>query len=106
MFMICRHPVVATPKPRVVLLLVLNLNDPTHTLVDAPSRYIKEFPAVSGCDFGEVEYGDFRDGLDAFTAALRNEAGLTLIGRVVATHRIAMLLDQRLRLVAYWSAAN
>ena len=60
------------------------------------------------CDFGEgaEEWGDFRTGLDVFVAALKEEAGLTLIGRVVATHRIAMLLDQRLQLVAYWRDAR
>jgi hypothetical protein len=63
---------------------------------------------AKGCDFGEgtEEWGDFRTGLDVFVAALKEEAGLTLIGRVVATHRIAMLLDQRLQLVAYWRDAR
>ena len=63
---------------------------------------------AEGCDFGEgaEEWGDFRTGLDVFVAALKEEAGLTLIGRVVATHRIAMLLDQRLQLVAYWRDAR
>eukprot|EP01051_Picozoa_sp_SAG22_P002596 SAG22_NODE_118_length_19263_cov_16.155813_8_plen_326_part_00 len=57
-------------------------------------------PAV--CDFGEAEWGKFREGLGVFVRSLAEEAELTLIGRVFATHRLSMLLDQRLRLVRQW----
>lgn len=58
------------------------------------------------CDFGIDEFGDFREGLAVFVNSLEAEAALTLIGRIIATRRISMILDQRLQLVAYWRGSH
>ena len=76
--------------------------DADAMLDSACARLVAERGAGTECDFGDAEYGSLREGLGVFVRALREEAELTLIGRTWATHRIASLLDQRLRLVAYW----
>ena len=60
---------------------------------------------VADCDWGDKEWGSgWREGLGVLVHSLREEAALTLIGRFFATHRLGMILDQRLRLVAYWKS--
>ena len=74
----------------------------------ACERFLAERPAGAACDFVEAagEYGEFREGLKVLVTSLREEAELTLIGRVFANHRIAMLLDQRLQLVHRWRSSS
>ena len=54
------------------------------------------------CDWGEKQYGDFRPSFRSFFQSLVDEGKLTLIGRVFASHRAQMLLDQRLQMIHYW----
>ena len=63
-------------------------------------------PAGTACDWGDAEWNgeEWREGFGVLVQALRDEASLTLIGRVFATHRLSMVLEQRLQLVHYWQA--
>jgi hypothetical protein len=65
-------------------------------------------PAGSTCDWGDSaeEYGDFKGGLNRLVDAMLSEAELTLIGRLLASHRISMILVQRLHLVDYWKGEH
>jgi len=66
----------------------------------ACERHLKATNAT--CDFDEEHFGDFRPSFRSFISSLVEEGALTLIGRVFASHRATMLLDQRLQMVHHW----
>ena len=79
--------------------------DAAALLAQSCDVFNAETGATAGapCDWGDAEWGSsWREGYAVLIDSLRDEAELTLIGRIFATHRLEMVLAQRLRLVAYW----
>jgi hypothetical protein len=59
--------------------------------------------ADAACNWGDDAWGSsWREGFELLVESMRDDAELTLIGELFATHRLEMVLGQRLRLVAYW----
>ena len=79
-------------------LIPLDAND----MIEAACAKHKASTNTSECDFGIARFGDFRPSFSIFVKSLNEEASLTLIGRVFASHRASMLLLQRLQMIHHW----
>ena len=79
--------------------------DSSNMIAAACANFNAERGTETGapCNWGDNEWGSsWREGFELLVQSMREEAELTLIGRVFAAHRLEMVLGQRLRLVAYW----
>ena len=79
-------------------MIVLDAND----MIDEACKKFQLSTNTTTCDFDIQTFGDFRPAFNAFITSLVQDGNLTLIGRVFASHRANMLLDQRLQMVHYW----